>query len=210
MFGVQSGARVYRVFVCHRYKDDEQFGQLRTALNKVKYFRWEHVGVPAEKRLTFSDKGLKASIASKIKNADIMLVLAHSAGNWVEHEIEKAQQYGVPIVAVIDPQRVATPHVWAITSQVRKASVTEVSLGSIDEIIAAIKKHARQKITTSKPAKGAPSDAPTVKGDRLAVEKPADIAANLSSVGRRAGIFSTIGRYLFPNYSKGSVTERRR
>lgn len=135
--------RQYQVFICHRWQDDGMYGTLRQSLNQARYFRWKNLSVQADQRLPFrSQTGLRRAITRRVRVAEVLLVPAHSAGDWVTHELTKAAHYQVPVIAVIDPRRESTGQ-WVRTSLVMEHAVEEVGLDDPDRIVNAIRTHAR-------------------------------------------------------------------
>ncbi len=72
-----------------------------------------------------------------------MLVFAHSSGRWIEHEVEQAVRFGVPIVAVLDPDRLAQPRTRSRTEKIAANATSEVRLDDTARIIAAVRRYSR-------------------------------------------------------------------
>src|SRR5262249_27766808 len=106
MSETRRGPRNYKIFICHRYGDTPLYASLRHTLNSAHSFAWTNLSVQTDRPLRLrTDNGLKTSLTHKVKTADLMLVFAHSSGKWIEHEIDAAVRFGVPIIAVLDPSR---------------------------------------------------------------------------------------------------------
>ena len=97
MSEIPKGPRKYQIFICHRYRtDDETYGALRILLNRAKNFSWKNLSIQTDKTIEFkTERGLKVSISNKVRQADLMLVFAHGAGKWIDHEVdaEKNTEY---------------------------------------------------------------------------------------------------------------------
>src|SRR5690242_8223817 len=85
----RQGPRNYKIFICHRYGDHQIYAALRHALDAAAHFSWTNLSIQPDRPLRLrTENGLKASLTHKVKNADIVLVLSHSAGPWIDHEID--------------------------------------------------------------------------------------------------------------------------
>lgn len=136
--------RNYKIFICHCYGDDPLYAALRHSLNTAKSFAWTNLSVQTDRPLRLrTENGLRASLTSKVKNADLMLVFAHSAGQWIEHEIDAAVRFGVPIVSVLDPARLGQAAQRSRTEKIAANAVGEVRLDDAARIVAAVRRYAR-------------------------------------------------------------------
>ena len=144
MSETRRGPRNYKIFICHRYGDNHLYASLRHTLNSAKSFAWTNLSIQTDRPLRLrTEKGLKASLTFKVKNADLMLVFAHSSGRWIEHEVEQAVRFGVPIVSVLDPDRLAQPRTRSRTEKIAANATSEVRLDDAARIIAAVRRYAR-------------------------------------------------------------------
>jgi hypothetical protein len=216
MSGVSPGPRKYKIFVCHRYGDDRIYGDLRHLLNKAKNFRWKNLSIQTDHSLEIrTERGLKTSISRKVKKADILLVFAHSSGKWIDHELDAAQFYGVPVISVLDPVRVEDPSRRVVRSQrVVLAAKAEVSLNEPALIIRAIRKHSRTQNAKRSAGDLSPADQavqPTSlarEEENVELAKPADIARRLSAHPRERGFIGRLGMFLFGQRGSAGHKER--
>jgi hypothetical protein len=136
--------RNYKIFICHRYGDHHIYAALRHALNAAPHFSWTNLSIQPDRPLRLrSENGLKTSLTTKVKNADVMLVLSHSAGSWIDHEIDAAVRFGIPIISVLDPGRLGQRDRPIRTETIAADAITEVRLDQTERIIAAVRRYAR-------------------------------------------------------------------
>lgn len=129
-------AKIYKVFISHSWDNSEDLYKLRDLLNKRGYFNVEFEEVDKDEPINSKNAAyIRRRLKEKIGNSDIVLGLAGmyaSRSDWMEWELEKAVEMGVPIVGVIPwgQQRVSTV--------VSKRSVIDVRWNT-ESIVAAIR-----------------------------------------------------------------------
>lgn len=185
MVGVRTGPRTYKIFVCHRYGDDALYSSVRSVLLDARRFTWENLSVQAEQPIRFRSKqGLKKSITNRVKRADIMLVFAHSSGSWIDHELDAAERYAIPVVSLLDQQRVEQPRRRARSRRISELAECEIRLDDSEAIIAAIRQYARpqqqlQVLRTQPPR---------------ALQSPRDIVREKQKPFQNRGLFQRLAR----------------
>jgi hypothetical protein len=120
-----------------------------------------------------------------IRKADVLLVFAHSEGEMVEHEVSKAREYGVPIIAVVDPVREQEKYRRTRTKLIQDSMRCEVGLDDPEEIVRAIRTYARAQVTVDQ-------SLGSLEPAALSIEKPNDIATTI----RERMELSPVGEYL--------------
>ncbi len=190
------GPRKYSIFICHRYKDNDLYDRLRSAL-RTPNFRYQNLSIQNDMLLSLRTKaGLKRSITARVRRADVMLVFAHSAGKWIAHELEAARRYNVPLISILDPQRLATSTTRARTEQITAHRTCEVPLDDAKAIVAAIRRHARPQRPAVPLERIHAPDAPRTshpESTHEAVTTPADVARRMSARPERRGIMALLG-----------------
>jgi hypothetical protein len=102
-------SRAYLLFVCHAWNYDDDYEGVVNLLNSDSSFEWSNLSVPKNNplpslfRLPRSYRHLCRELDGLISKADCVLVLdamyaAHRG--WMQSEIEAAQEFGKPIVAI--------------------------------------------------------------------------------------------------------------
>jgi hypothetical protein len=167
------------------------------------------LSIQTEQPLSFrSTRGLKARITNRVKKADLLFVFAHSSGHWIEHEIAAAEDYGVPILSIIDPARLSEPGVWRRTRRIGDTCVAELRLDAPDAIIAAVRKHARPQRTGAQAATQT-TNAPAEDAQEPLLQTPRDIAVRVRDRQQGRGFFSNLGR-IFGIRPDKNITDRQR
>lgn len=185
-----AGPRKYNIFICHRYKDDDLYDRLRRVLRKAPRFRYQNLSVQDDMLLSLrTEAGLKRAITAKVKRADVMLVFAHSAGRWVEHELETANRYDVPIISILDPKRLADPSRRSRSEHVTSHGCCEVSLSEDKDIVTAIRKYARSRRPAAPPEQVDMQE--TIIEQRITA--PVDIARRITAREERKGFMARLG-----------------
>ena len=129
----------YTVFISHSWDHDTQYLKLVEMLNGAKLFdvKFEE----ATKNNPINSQNalyIKVKLSEKISNSNIVLGLAGmyaSHSDWMQWELNKAIQHGIPIVGVIPwgQERIS-----AVVAQRAK----ELVRWNTDPIVNAIRKHA--------------------------------------------------------------------
>jgi hypothetical protein len=207
MVGLRRGPRKYQLFISHRYDDDDIYSVLRRYLVDARSFNYNNLSVEVDKQLdTGSASATKRSLSSSIKKADALLVFAHSAGEMVEYELERAKHYGVPVISILDPVREASKNRRARSSKIKEQAKCEVRLDEPEKIIAAIRQYARNQAsvvhrrleaTSATSPQPLPEDA-----------SPKDIAQRMSQPERRQGLVGRIGAFLFGRHGTDAGRDR--
>lgn len=97
--------REYNLFISHPWTKDDEYSRLEDMLDNCSYFKYKNYSVPRTNPLDVrTDKELEEALERQIKPASIVLVLAgmyYNHRKWIQKEIEIAQKYNKPIVAII-------------------------------------------------------------------------------------------------------------
>ena len=99
----------YRLFISHAWDYADEYDGVVRLLNSYPGFSWEDLSIPIENPVKMSPSFPKSyrrivrEIEERIKQSDCLLVLAgmyvHHSG-WIHSEIEVAEEYQKPIIAV--------------------------------------------------------------------------------------------------------------
>lgn len=96
--------RTIRLFISHAWQYNGQYYKLIRLLKKRGYFAFFNHSVPRHDPLDFSTKrALEGQLANKMKSCHVVLVIAGvyaSYSYWMQKEIEIAEQYGKPVLAI--------------------------------------------------------------------------------------------------------------
>lgn len=95
---------MYRVFISHSWNYSNQYDSIIDFLDRQGVCYYNH-SVPKDDPVhtNGTDKQLYEAIESKIKGCSCVIILAGvyaSYSKWINKEIEIAQKYGKPIIAV--------------------------------------------------------------------------------------------------------------
>lgn len=127
---------MYRLFISHSWAYSDAYQKVTDLIDEQGLAYYNH-SVPINDPIHScgTDKELRAAIDAKIKGTSCVLILAgvySSYSKWIKIEIEIAQQYGKPIIA-IEP--------WASekTSQVVKNASQRTVKWQGKSIVSAIK-----------------------------------------------------------------------
>jgi hypothetical protein len=188
--------RNYKIFICHRYGDHQIYAALRHALDAAAHFSWTNLSIQPDRPLRLrTENGLKASLTHKVKNADIVLVLSHSAGPWIDHEIDTAVGFGIPIISVLDPKRLGQREQRIRTENIAAEALAEVRLDQPAQVVAAVRRYARAK---GLPVAERRSISLLAKSDtELPITRPQHIAQRLGDQRDGSALLSRLGALLF-------------
>lgn len=132
-------AKQYKIFISHSWQYSDTLETLRNLINARSYFSATYEESTKDKPINSEDESyVKRRLAQKIANSDIVLALAGvyaSHSSWMEWELDKAIELGVPIVGVIPRGQ------DRISTIVSSRSVAVVRWNT-ESIIAAIRAHA--------------------------------------------------------------------
>lgn len=102
--------KTYDIFISHAWKYGEQYTDLMDLLEKAPNFNFRNYSAPSDnplKNLNNTDVKNKSEITSaikrKIKPVNAVVVISGMYANnreWMEKEIEIAQEYNKPIIAL--------------------------------------------------------------------------------------------------------------
>lgn len=133
-------AKEYKIFISHSWQYTDTLESLRKLINARAYFSATYEESTKDKPINSEDENyVKRSLAQKIGNSDIILALAGvyaSRSSWMEWELDKAVELGIPIVGVIPSGQ------ERISTIVSSRSIADVRWNT-ESIIAAIRMHAK-------------------------------------------------------------------
>ena len=95
---------MYRIFISHSWNYSNQYASIIDFLDRQGVAYYNH-SVPKDDPIhtTGSDQQLKEAIEAKIKGCSCVIIMAgvySSYSKWINKEIEIAQKYDKPIIAV--------------------------------------------------------------------------------------------------------------
>lgn len=98
-------AKEYHIFISHSWKYPNDLENLRNLLKERGYFNVEFEEASADEPINSANANyIKKRLTEKISNSNIVLGIAGmyaSYSDWMEWELDKAIELGVPIVGVI-------------------------------------------------------------------------------------------------------------
>lgn len=105
--------KTYDLFISHSWKYNDDYYRLINLLSKANNFTYRNYSVPMHDSLdTATDKELYAALDRQIKPVNIVIILAGMYSHyskWIEKEIELAQSYKKPIIAIKPSGQEMTP-----------------------------------------------------------------------------------------------------
>ncbi|MHA1195167.1 MAG: TIR domain-containing protein [Promethearchaeota archaeon] len=129
----------YRIFISHAWSYNDSYNRLINMLNNAPYFDWVNYSVPSHDPLdTGTDKELYQALINQIKPTNIVIILAGMYVNyrqWIEKEIEIAQNFNKPMIGIVPRGSQRTP---SAVSRV----VKEMINWNTQSIVNAIRKYA--------------------------------------------------------------------
>ena len=95
---------MYRIFISHSWAYSSQYDRIESFLRQENVLYYNH-SVPKDDPIhtNGSDKQLRDAIEAKIKGCSCVIILAGvyaTYSKWINIEIELAQKYNKPIIAV--------------------------------------------------------------------------------------------------------------
>lgn len=130
---------MYRIFISHSWAYSEQYDKVEEFLTREGVSYYNH-SVPKNDPIhtNRTDKQLREAIEAKIKGCSCVIILAGvyaSYSKWINIEIEIAQQYNKPIIAV---------EYWGAerTSKVVKDAATTIVGWNAKSVADAVRKYA--------------------------------------------------------------------
>jgi hypothetical protein len=103
-------SRTYSLFISHAWDYKDEYDGIVKLLNGDISFNWENLSVPFNQPLPMSallpksHRSIIRQLDEKINKADCLLVLAGMYAahrGWIQSEIEAAQEFGKPIIAIV-------------------------------------------------------------------------------------------------------------
>lgn len=102
--------RTFNIFISHAWKYGDSYDKLVALLDNASYFRYKNFSAPEYNPLTNTDgtpvtnkSQITSAIDNKIKLVNCVIVISgmyYNNREWMEKEIEIAQKYNKPIIAV--------------------------------------------------------------------------------------------------------------
>lgn len=130
----------YKIFISHSWQYSDTLEELRNLINERSHFSATYEESTKDTPIDSENESyVKTRLAQKIGNSDIVLALAGvyaSHSSWMEWELDKAIDLGIPIVGVIPRGQ------ERISTIVSSRSIVNVRWNT-ESIIAAIRKHAK-------------------------------------------------------------------
>lgn len=98
-------ARLFNIFISHSWGYGGHYDTLTGFLDERPYFNWRDYSVPKEDPIhnARTRAALRAALKEKIRHASCVIVTAGvycSYSDWIEEEIDIAQELGKPIIGV--------------------------------------------------------------------------------------------------------------
>ena len=129
--------KTYNLFISHSWAYSDAYNGLVTLLNKRPYFDYKNYSVPKENPIhtTGTDRELYEAIQNKVVFCDIVIILAgvySSYSKWINKEIEIAEYFGKPIIAV-------EPWGSEKTSKIVKEHADRIVKWNTESIVSAIR-----------------------------------------------------------------------
>lgn len=133
-------AKEYKIFISHSWQYTDTLEALRNLLNERGYFSATYEESTKDNPINSENKSyVKTRLARKIGDSDIILALAGvyaSHSSWMEWELDKALELGIPIVGVI-------PRGQERISTIVSSRSDVVVRWNTESIITAIRAHAK-------------------------------------------------------------------
>lgn len=133
-------ANEYKIFISHSWQYTNTLEALRDLINERSHFSATYEESTKDKPINSENESyVKTRLTQKIGNSNIVLALAGvyaSHSSWMEWELDKAIELGIPIVGVIPSGQ------ERISTIVSSRSVTDVRWNT-ESIITAIRAHSK-------------------------------------------------------------------
>lgn len=129
--------KTHNLFISHSWAYSDAYNGLVTLLNKRQYFDYKNYSVPKDNPIhtTGTDRELYEAIQNKVVFCDIVIILAgvySSYSKWINKEIEIAEHFGKPIIAV-------EPWGSEKTSRIVKEHADKIVKWNTESIVSAIR-----------------------------------------------------------------------
>ena len=136
--------RKYNIFISHSWKYDEHYNKLVEFFNARNYFDWSDYSVPNSSPIhnAPTDKLLREALIRKISPCSVVVIIAGqyaTYSKWIKEEIEIANSFNKPIIAVI-------PRANDRPSAIVQNNATEIARWDTNSIVNAIKNNALNNI----------------------------------------------------------------
>lgn len=97
--------KTYNLFISHSWAYSDAYSGLVALLNDRPYFDYKNYSVPKDNPIhtTGNDRELYEAIKNKVIFCNVVIILAgvySSYSKWINKEIEIAEYFGKPIIAV--------------------------------------------------------------------------------------------------------------
>jgi hypothetical protein len=129
-------SKTYNLFLSHSWAYGDAYDKLEKMITNRPYFSWKDFSVPKNDPIhSRNDRELREAIDNKIRLCHAIIVLAgvySTYSKWINIEIQIAQSYGKPIIAI-------QPWGAEKTSKTVKDAATRVVGWNTESIINAIK-----------------------------------------------------------------------
>lgn len=133
-------AKEYKIFISHSWQYTNTLEVLRNLIDERGYFNSTYEESTKDKPVNSDDESyVKRMLAQKIGNSNVILTLAGvyaSHSSWMQWELDKAIELGVPIIGVIPRGQ------ERISAIVSSRSVVDIKWNT-ESIVSAIRTYAK-------------------------------------------------------------------
>jgi hypothetical protein len=133
-------AKEYKIFISHSWQYTDTLESLRNLLNERSHFNATYEESTKDKPINSENESyIKTRLAQKIGGSNVILALAGiyaSHSSWMQWELEKAIELGIPIIGVIPRGQ------DKISTIVSSRSIIDVRWNT-ESIVSAIRAHAK-------------------------------------------------------------------
>lgn len=127
---------MYNLFISHAWKYNSEYYNLVNLLDNASYFPWKNYSVPQHDALeTKTNKELNDALHRQISPCSCVLIIAgmyYNHREWIQKEIEIANEYNKPIIVVRPRGQERMP------SELTSASYHQVNWNT-DSIVSAVR-----------------------------------------------------------------------
>ena len=132
-------AKLYKVFVSHSWGHVDDLRRLRNLLQNRGYFKVEFMEAsPENPILSDKNRSIRVVLSNRIEQSDVVLGIAGlyaSYSDWIEWELDKAIEKGIPIIGVIPRGQINISRIVADRAE-------ETVRWNTESIVAAIRRNA--------------------------------------------------------------------
>lgn len=133
-------AKIYKLFISHRWEYDNMLRNLKNLLNERGYFSAEYYQFEKNCPCNSEEASvIKANITKRLKETDVVLAIAGvsaSYSEWMQWEMDKALELGLKIVGVIPRGN------KYVSKEVSQRSVENVRWNT-ESVVEAIRKYSK-------------------------------------------------------------------